>query len=67
MRVHLIPSTGDPLPVLHLAELPRIGDTLSFAVTRDAAWRVTRVHWPMTLAGSCEAVELHLSRVGYEL
>lgn len=64
MRVQLIPSTGDALPALHLAELPRIGDTLSFAVIGAAVWRVTRVHWPMTEAG-CEGVEVHLARVAH--
>lgn len=66
MRVDLIPSTGEVLPVLELAELPRAGDTLSLEEAGDA-WRVLRVHWPLRAGGGCQRVELHLARVAHAL
>jgi hypothetical protein len=57
MIARLILASGDTLPGLHLAELPRAGDTLGLPDGRLV--RIERVHWPLDAAGRCEAAELH--------
>ena len=63
MRAHLIANTGEPLPVLELAEVPRAGDTLALDEREAILWRVRRVHWRLATAGTaCQGVNLYLAR-----
>jgi len=64
MLAHLIANTGEPLPVLELAEVPRAGDTLALDTLDATLWRVRRVHWRLatTAGAACQGVDLHLAR-----
>jgi hypothetical protein len=60
MLARLITTTGEPLPALELATVPRVGEPFALEAA-PTVWRVLRVHWPAI--GSPEpAVELHLCR-----
>ena len=63
MRVRLLIPAAEPF-ALDLAELPRVGDTLSLPEPAGVVWRVRRVHWPLDAKG--EGVEVHLMRAALD-